>query len=69
MIPGEYPGRTPHIHVKVRAGENPILTSQLYFPNEELNQSDAIFNPATVVKIESSSGGKVATYNFVLDIN
>ncbi len=32
IVPGEYPGRTPHIHVKVQAPNGQILTSQIYFP-------------------------------------
>ena len=32
VMPGEYPGRTPHIHVKVKAPNGPMLTTQLYFP-------------------------------------
>ena len=34
IVPGLYPGRTRHIHVKVQAPNGPILTTQLYFPNE-----------------------------------
>src|SRR5260370_10660360 len=40
IVPGVYPGRTRHIHVKVHAPGTPILTSQLYFPGEVRNQSD-----------------------------
>ncbi len=32
IVPGEYPGRTQHIHVKVQAPNGPILTTQIYFP-------------------------------------
>jgi len=32
IVPGEYPGRTRHIHVKVQAPGGRILTTQLYFP-------------------------------------
>src|SRR5687767_2725689 len=39
VIPGEYPGRTPHIHVKFRAPNGPVTTSQLYFPGEAGNAS------------------------------
>ncbi len=31
VMPGLYPGRTRHIHVKVQAPGGPILTTQLYF--------------------------------------
>jgi hypothetical protein len=32
IYPGWYTGRTPHVHVKVRLGDE-TLTSQLYFPD------------------------------------
>lgn len=62
IIPGEYPGRTPHIHVKVRAPNGPVLTTQLYLPDAPGNQRDGIFNSALVVKLQ----GNNAIYNFVL---
>lgn len=40
IYPGWYPGRTPHIHLKVILQDSTVLTSQLYFP-EEL--SDAVY--------------------------
>jgi protocatechuate 3,4-dioxygenase beta subunit len=33
IYPGWYPGRTPHIHVKVALGGNVVHTGQLYFPD------------------------------------
>jgi protocatechuate 3,4-dioxygenase beta subunit len=62
VVPGEYPGRTPHIHVKVRAGSGPVLTTQLYLPDALGNQRDGIFDAALVMKRE----GSTASYNFVL---
>ncbi|HMO54725.1 MAG TPA: hypothetical protein PJ994_09490, partial [Tepidiformaceae bacterium] len=32
VVPGLYPGRTRHIHVKVQAPNERVLTTQLYFP-------------------------------------
>lgn len=49
--PGIYTGRTRHIHVKVQAPNGPILTTQLYFPNEPENARDGIFNDALVMEI------------------
>lgn len=67
VIPGEYPGRTPHIHVKVRANENsPIITSQLFLPGTSQNQTDSIFNEALVMNVKDTIDGKVATFNFVI---
>ncbi len=34
IVPGLYPGRTRHFHVKVQAPGGNILTTQLYFPGE-----------------------------------
>lgn len=34
VYPGWYPGRTPHIHVKVFLDEKTLVTSQVYFPDD-----------------------------------
>jgi protocatechuate 3,4-dioxygenase beta subunit len=34
IYPGWYPGRATHIHLKVYLGNNEMLTSQMYFPEE-----------------------------------
>lgn len=70
VIPAEYPGRTEHIHVKVRANEeSEVLTTQLFFPNVLENQSDSIFNDALLLKVADAQDGKAATYNFVVPVN
>src|SRR5262249_41760119 len=61
VFPGEYPGRTVHIHVKVRAGDNPILTTQIFFPGVAGNQRDSIYNGALVVAVFDPETGQVAT--------
>lgn len=67
VIPGEYPGRTPHIHAKVRAYEGaPITTVQLYIPGAQKNQGDPLYNMALQMEIKDSPEGKIATYNFVI---
>lgn len=33
VYPGWYPGRTPHIHIKVFLDEKTVLTGQIYFPD------------------------------------
>src|SRR5436305_3078451 len=38
--PVPYPGRTPHIHFKVRKGERELLTTQCYVRGEPLNARD-----------------------------
>ena len=67
VIPGEYPGRTPHIHVKLRANENSeIITSQLYFPDSSRNTTDTIFDSDLLVDL--SSDRQTANYNFKIDV-
>jgi protocatechuate 3,4-dioxygenase, beta subunit len=41
--PVAYPGRTPHIHVKIRQGESELLTTQCYVKGEVGNGRDGIF--------------------------
>ena len=68
IIPGLYPGRTEHIHVKVRAPNQPILTTQLYFPEAaQTNSRDGIYDARLLVTWLTT--GKVAVYNFILNVN
>jgi len=67
VVPGLYPGRTRHIHVKVRAPNGPTLTSQLYFAGEARNQTDGIFNQGLIVTMQDVAGGKAGFFNFVID--
>jgi len=46
VMPGEYPGRTPHIHVKVATAGGGLLTSQFYIAGEPGNERDGIFRAA-----------------------
>lgn len=43
IVPVPYPGRTPHIHVKVFDGESELLTTQLYLAGHPQNASDWLF--------------------------
>jgi protocatechuate 3,4-dioxygenase beta subunit len=67
VIPGLYPGRTRHFHVRVQAPKRPVLTTQLYFPGEEQNRRDRIFDRRLLVALGQSGSEKVATFDFVLD--
>ncbi len=40
--PVPYPGRTPHIHVKLHKGGHELLTTQLYVQGHPLNERDGI---------------------------
>lgn len=66
IVPSEYGGRPAHIHVKIREGDGPILTSQLYFPNASQNQTDSIFDGSLIMEMSEDRNGKVGTFNFVL---
>jgi len=66
IVPGLYPGRTRHYHVKVQAPGQPVLTTQLYFPDEPGNQSDGIFNSALVLDVQDTPDGKRAAFDFVV---
>lgn len=67
IIPAAYESRPPHIHVKVRSGNDPILTSQLYFPGQSQNRTDSIFNAALVMTLNDTASGKSGEFNFVLN--
>ncbi|MFQ1702341.1 hypothetical protein ACJ5NV_17285 [Loktanella agnita] len=41
--PVTYPGRTPHIHVKVFDGDREVLTTQFYIADHPANGRDRIF--------------------------
>ncbi len=43
VVPGLYPGRTKHIHVKAQAPSKPTLTTQLYFPGVARNRTDNLY--------------------------
>jgi protocatechuate 3,4-dioxygenase beta subunit len=66
VVPGLYPGRTEHIHVKVQAPNGPVLTTQLFFPGVTDNQSDQIFDPGLLINIQDNSDKMQATFNFIV---
>ncbi|PBC66190.1 protocatechuate 3,4-dioxygenase beta subunit [Streptomyces sp. TLI_235] len=68
VVPGLYPGRTRHLHVKLQAPGRPVLTTQLYFPGEPRNSTDTIFDPALVMTVRQSGPGREASFDFVLDV-
>lgn len=68
VVPGLYPGRTRHIHVKVQAPGQPALTTQLYFPGEPQNRRDGLFDQALLLSLQDATDGKVATFDFVLRV-
>lgn len=70
IVPGLYPGRTRHIHVKVQAPEGEILTTQLYFPDEAANAEDGIYDEALLLEMQAEpldDGSRLGLFTFVLD--
>ncbi len=68
IIPARYTGRTAHIHVKVQAANRPVLTTQLYFPNEPRNARDRLFRPELVMRLGPAGEARAGRFDFVLDI-
>ncbi|MDE2388111.1 MAG: protocatechuate 3,4-dioxygenase [Betaproteobacteria bacterium] len=80
VIPGAYPAsgtwtRPPHIHFKISKPGYRTLATQMYFPDEKLNNSDLLLNakpPAeraamTARLIAQQGNWPVYEYNIVLD--
>lgn len=77
--PVSYPGRSPHIHVKVTRGDRHLLTSQCYVKGDPGNQRDGIFRSlspteaaavvADFLPIEGSRIGELAArWDIVLGV-
>jgi protocatechuate 3,4-dioxygenase beta subunit len=67
IVPGLYPGRTEHIHVKVQAPGGPLLTTQLFFPGVAQNSRDQIYSPSLVLNVTDNADGTLSgSYNFVV---
>jgi protocatechuate 3,4-dioxygenase beta subunit len=67
IMPGLYPGRTRHFHIKVQAAaESPVLTTQLYFPDEPRNQEDELYRPELTMQVAPSDDALRARFDVVL---
>ena len=66
VVPGNYPGRTRHIHVKVQPRGGPVLTTQLYFPGESKNRSDGLFRKELLVRTAKNAGWLAGRFDFVV---
>jgi protocatechuate 3,4-dioxygenase beta subunit len=80
IYPGWYPGRTPHIHVKVHVDRRTVLTTQLYFDEEtntrvyanapyrqgrdQTNASDGIFDDSLVLDLSDEDDGILGKISF-----
>ena len=68
VVPGQYPGRTEHIHLKIWNPDGKVaLISQLYLPGSKNNDSDGIYQPSTEIQDFGKSGsGYTGSFDFVL---
>ena len=65
--PGIYPGRTPHIHVKVQGRATRLLTSQLYFPDRPYdNVGDSLYRDELLLRLDRAGETWRARFDFVL---
>ena len=66
--PRDYEIRAAHVHAKVRANENsPVLTTQLFFPGEEKNATDPIFEEKTLMAVADEEDPQKAYFDFVVE--
>jgi protocatechuate 3,4-dioxygenase beta subunit len=66
IVPGLYPGRTRHIHVKVQQAGGPVLTTQLYFPDEPRNRSDSLFDARLLMRYSNIDERRLGRFDFVI---
>jgi protocatechuate 3,4-dioxygenase beta subunit len=66
VIPGLYPGRTEHIHVKVTVSGK-TYTSQLFFPGVAQNERDSIYSAQMLVKLNTGTSPVTGTFTFVVN--
>jgi protocatechuate 3,4-dioxygenase beta subunit len=64
IVPGEYPGRTRHVHVKVQPPGRRVLTTQLYFPNDPGNRRDGLYRPELEIRTDKAGQG---AFDFVVE--
>ena len=59
IVPGQYPGRPAHIHLKVFTPDGrEALTSQLYIPGISENVPDGFFDRALLVRLAAIEDGR-----------
>ena len=77
LKPVAYPGRTPHIHLKVATGDGRRLTSQFYIAGDPQNERDGVFRRAVSqpgqrerieMKLMPANGVEAGTFAAKMDI-
>ena len=66
VVPGNYEGRTRHIHVKVQPHGGSVLTTQLYFPGESKNRTDGLFRKDLQMRTAKNAGWLAGRFDFVM---
>jgi protocatechuate 3,4-dioxygenase beta subunit len=66
VVPGYYPGRTRHVHVKVQRPGGSVLTTQLFFPGDPRNRGDGLYSTWLRMKVWDVEGGKEGSFQFVI---
>ena len=80
IIPGAYPAskgwiRPPHIHFKISKPGYHTLTTQMYFPRQELNEKDLLFSSkslveqSTMIAKEMDQQGDLPVYEYNIVLN
>lgn len=71
--PGKYPGRTPHIHVKVFNETQEVLTTQFYEDNPSENSNDSLYRRlsaeqanSVVMNYRTTEVGEETTVNIIV---
>jgi len=69
IVPGLYPGRSRHIHVRVQAPNGWPLTTQLYFPGEPDNARDGLWQRTLEISLAPRGDAPVQAgrFDFVLE--
>jgi protocatechuate 3,4-dioxygenase beta subunit len=67
-LPGLYPGRTRHFHVKILSVGRQLLTTQLYFPNEPGNLRDDFFRPDLTMRTADAGAELTGRFDIVLNL-
>jgi len=65
-INGSQMYRPAHIHLKVSAQGFPLLTTQLYFPDDPYNAVDSAFRESLVIRPKGDGEKRLAHFDFIL---
>ena len=65
IVPAAYWSRTRHYHFKVQRPHGPVLTTQLYFPDDPGNRRDPGFDPRLALALDTG-GAPAGRFDFVV---